>query len=116
MYRCLIFLFLFMTPVFAHDFSVALTDFNGRPLATEGGPALTLREAVTTALVAPYKDETPSGMEKVRRWQLAMKIQATHDIELTADDIALVKSLVAKAYGPMIVGQVWSILDPASVK
>jgi hypothetical protein len=116
MYRYLILLCLFVSPAWAHDFSTPLTDFRGKPLVTEDGSALTLREAVTTALVAPFKDENPSGTEKVKRWQLAAKLQASKDVELTADDIALIKNLVAKAYGPMIVGQVWAILDPASLK
>lgn len=37
------------------------------------------------------------------------------DPTLTADEITLIKKLVAKAYNPLVVGRTWELLDPASV-
>jgi hypothetical protein len=108
---------LFVTTANAADFTTVLVDLGGKPLVIEQGtPPMTLGDAVSAALVMPFKDESPSGQEKVKRWALALRVHAAKDIELTADDVTLIKNLVAKAYGPLIVGQVWEILDPASVK
>jgi len=97
------------------DFTVPLVGLDGKPLRTEEGP-MSLGDVAANALLSPHKDENPSGAEKVKRWSLAMRVHAAKDAELTADDIKLIKDLVAQAYAPLIVGQAWAILDPASVK
>jgi hypothetical protein len=112
----LIFAVLFAATANATDFTVVLVGLDGKPLVAEPGLPMTLGDAVSSALVSPFKDESPSGQEKVKRWALALRVHAAKDIELTADDITMIKNLVAKAFGPLIVGQVWEILDPASVR
>jgi hypothetical protein len=107
---------LLATTAWATDFTAVLSGLDGKPLVAEGVPSMTLGEVVANALVNQFKDENPSGQDKVKRWALALRIHAAKDIELTADEVKLIKDLVAKAYGPLVVGQVWSILDPASVK
>lgn len=82
----------------------------GRP--RESRPA-TLRGACANALVAQFQDEQNlSGEEKVKRYQLAMKIINEDAVDLPAADVALIQKLVAKVYGPLIVGQVWEMLEP----
>lgn len=98
------------------DFTTPLQNLNGTPLLMEGGASMTLGDAAANALISQYPDETPSGADKVKRWSLAMRVHSAQQVELTADDIKLVKDFVAKAFGPLVVGQVWAILDPASVK
>jgi hypothetical protein len=103
------------TPVYAIDFTTVLVDLAGKPIVIEEGP-MTLGAAAAAALVGQYKDDNPAGQDKVKRWALAMRVHNAKDIELTADDVKLIKDMVAKAYGPLIVGQVWAIVDPASAK
>lgn len=99
------------------NFTVTLQNLDGKPLIAEQETSpMTLGDAAANALVNQYRDENVSGQDKVKRWALALRIHKASDIELTADDVKLIKDLVAKAYGPLVVGQVWSILDPASVK
>jgi len=52
----------------------------------------------------------------VTHWALALRLHKASETELTAQDIALLKNLIAKVYDPLVVGQAWAILDPASVK
>jgi hypothetical protein len=107
---------LLSTAADAIDFTTVLSGLDGKPLVAEGVPTMTLGEVAANALVNSYKDENPTGQEKVKRWALALRIHAASEVELTADEVKLIKDLVAKLYGPLVVGQVWSILDPASVK
>jgi hypothetical protein len=74
---------------------------------------LTVRWAATKALTATFRDE-PSlpGDEKVARFHLALKVTREDQLDLKAEDVVLIKQLVGKMYGPVVVGQVWSILDP----
>lgn len=97
------------------DFSTVLLDMEGKSIdasATDKSPA-TVRKVVVGALIASYADEQNlGGDEKVKRWNLALKIQKEADpIDFKSDEIALMKKLVGKAYGPMIVGQVWEALE-----
>lgn len=78
----------------------------------------TLKSVAVEALQLSFADEQQiSGEEKVKRWVLATRIYANpENIDLTVGEIDLVKKLVGKAYGPLVVGQAWKILDLVSVK
>lgn len=104
-------------PAFAVDFATPIKTIDGTEMRKEDKSILTINEVTQNALLASYPDEQNlSGEEKVRRWVLAMKIDRQRkNPDLTADEIALIKKLIAKAYNPLIVGQSWSLLDPASV-
>ena len=73
---------------------------------------MTVRLAATRALTAMFKDEQSlAGDKKVVRFHLALKITDEDEPELKAEDIVLIKTLVGKMYGPVIVGRMWAILD-----
>ncbi len=79
----------------------------------------TLKYIVLEALQMIFNDEQGlSGEEKVKRWLLAVRIEATSeiDLDLTVEEIALIKRLVGKAYGPLIVGQTWEMLEGKSLQ
>lgn len=77
------------------------------------GPALTLRTVSQNALVAVFQDEQHlSGEDKLKRWELAMKVKRSPDpVDLTTDEVVLIKKLIGKAYGPVISGQAWQLLE-----
>jgi len=73
---------------------------------------LTLREAACGALMGVYKDETElSGQEKTRRWCLARKIYEDDKPDLQAEDLSLIKTLIAKRYSTAVVGRAWQMLE-----
>lgn len=78
----------------------------------QGNPAV-LRGVCIEALMAQFEDERNlSGEEKLKRFELALKIkQAVDPAEFTAEEIALMKKLIGKGYGPLIVGQTWKMLE-----
>jgi hypothetical protein len=55
------------------------------------------------------------GTEKQKRWHLATRIWTAEEvIELSVEEVALLKNLVDKAFpSPMVVGQAWDLLDPS---
>lgn len=108
------------TPVKIY-FLQSLINLDGSPLetVTAACPAcgratekrtLTLYSVCAEALLAQLRDENPPGEEKARRYQLALKITNEDEIELTPEEAVLIRSLVAKVYGPLVVGQVWELL------
>ena len=81
---------------------------------------LTLREVITNSLLAPppqgQRDQM-EGAEKARRYFLAIEIhKAKNQVELSVDDIKLIKDEIGRVYPPLIVGQAYEILDPPREK
>ena len=77
----------------------------------EAGPLL-LRHVLVTALNAPgprYQEETVE--EKFRRGFLAIEIHVKDEVELTAEDVAMMKKLVALGWAPVIVYRANQILE-----
>lgn len=104
------------------DFSTIITDADGAPIidcTTDcgGKPPLTLGRVSMRALTAIYNDEPSlSGEDKFRRGELAMRVYKGGSVALTAEDTALLKRLIAKGYGPLIVLKTWPLLDPVAGK
>ncbi len=95
------------------DLSKPLLDRAGHGLTDAHGP-VTLATAIAAALDTVTGDKAPlTGLEKMRRYRLAGRIlEAPAAAPLTLEEAALCKTLVGDGYGPLIVGQVWSVLEP----
>jgi len=74
---------------------------------------MTVCLAATRALAFAHRDEQDlPGDKKVERWHLALKLIDAGEPDLSVEELTLIKKLVGKMYGPVVVGQVWAILDP----
>lgn len=71
-----------------------------------------LRDVLCTALTSSPKDEQLLGVEKVRRFSLAQRVYSEDEIEFSAEDIVLCKTLIDKAYPTAVVAPAWMLLDP----
>lgn len=77
-----------------------------------GGKPFTLAAAAVTALLAEFKDEQIAGQQKADRYTLALAVHgAVGEIDQPVEDVALIKTLIGKAYSPLIVGQAWKMLE-----
>ena len=74
---------------------------------------ITLKSVTTEVLQLAFQDEQGlSGEEKAKRWVLATRVYANPgNIDLTIEEVSLIKKLIGKAYGPLIVGQAWEMLE-----
>ena len=74
---------------------------------------LTLKTVSVEALLANFSDEQSlSGEKKAKRYVLATRIYANpEELDLTIEEIAKIKQLIGKGYGPLIVGQAWDMLE-----
>lgn len=112
---------LIATPAYAIDFSKTIVDDSGKQLCSieikEGvecpeGKGLTLRIAARNALRFSFPDERDvSGDEKYKREELGQGLIGANDVKLKVEDIALIKKLIAKLYGPIVVYQAWNMLE-----
>jgi hypothetical protein len=99
------------------DFSTPILDLDGTPAKNEAGKDTTLGSLAVAALLAVLpEDRTEPAEQRARRGWLAQKIHdAPEPIELTAEQVAQLKALIGKVFGPLAVMRAWALLDPASV-
>jgi len=100
------------------NFDTTFKQLNGDDLkdggaATAGVDAvLSLKVVSVNSLLAPFEvDKNLSGEEKLRRYLLATKIHAGGEVDLTAEDISLLKLLIGRGYSALIVGQAFLMLE-----
>jgi hypothetical protein len=113
-------------PAHAVDFNKAFVDDDGvtiwtcveyermaNPPKCLRSSELTLLRAARNGLGTKFQDEPNlSGDESYKRGDLAQELSKP-DIKLKAEDIALIKKLIAKLYPPTVVFQAWRELDPS---
>jgi len=95
-----------------------LKDLSGKPIkdGSEDGEDLTLKTIICNSLGGGYQEEKgvlkPS--EVTMRYSLSVDIfKANSEIELTSNEVELIKKLVVKAYPQALIsGQAISMIDP----
>lgn len=99
------------------NFAQVLTGLDGKPIMDGAGSSakpLTLSTVAVYALEATLEeDRQSSGEQKFQLDQLARKVYDNRDAVLTVDETALLKKRIGEAYGPLVVGAAWRLLDPA---
>lgn len=96
------------------NFSAVITNLDGKPMkqpALEGAdsPDATLAWIAAEAMLRSVTDK--EGEAKYKVYSLAMKIGGGGEIDLPPEEIALIKAKVGEAYGPLIVGRAFDLLN-----
>lgn len=89
---------------------IPLKDLDGNVLKDNDKDA-TVARTVSGALVAGIKGEETSPTDAADRYDLAVRLRNSDEIDLSSEEIALCKKMVAKVYPPIISGQVAKILE-----
>ena len=94
------------------NFFQDLIGYDEEPLK-EGDKVITLAMICCNALMSQTEEDAKlSGEDKLKRFDLATFIYASKGFcEMKVEDVALIKTLVGKFYGPMVVGPVWKLLE-----
>ena len=94
------------------DFSAVIKDLDGDPVK-DGEKDATLGRVACSALLASYADEQGLRAEdKVKRFRLAEVAAKGGEQEMKVEDVALLKSLIGKAFAPLIVARAHDIIEP----
>jgi hypothetical protein len=98
------------------NFEQTLKDMDGKDI-TEGKEkkVLTLDKVCVNALLSENQDDRQSGEDKLKVFQLAKKIYGAGEVEVTAEEIVLIKNKVGRFYLPLVVGQVYEILEKTPI-
>jgi len=89
------------------NFDRIVKNIDGTDLVENGKPGK-MATAICNALMIA---DDGSGEEKLQRYNLAVKIYAGGDIDLSVNDCHLIKRLVEKYHGPLVVGQIVPVLE-----
>ena len=68
----------------------------------------TVKMAIVNAVLSPVQKE--SGIEKVKKYELAKKVYSSDEVDLNEDEIKTIKDAVGENFAPIIVGQVYELL------
>ena len=78
-----------------------------KPNSTE---SFCLKDATIEALLAP--EENLSGEEKAKRYLMATRIYANPEgPDFSLEELGIIKKVIGKGYGPLVVGQAWGMLE-----
>ena len=86
-----------------------LVDLKGKAIK-DGTEDLTLRAVCVSALLGANKEQD-GGLGKYKSFQLAKKIEESKEVILTSEEITGLKKLVDAFFGPLVVGQVYDLLE-----
>ena len=68
----------------------------------------TAKLVIVNAILSPVEKE--SGIDKVKKYELAKKVYASDEVDLNEDEIKLIKDRVGEGFAPIIVGQIFELL------
>ncbi len=68
----------------------------------------TIKQAIVNAVLSPVEKET--GVEKVRKYELAKRVYTDDNVDLNEDEIKLIKERVGECFAPIVVGQIFELL------
>ncbi len=93
-----------------------MRDLEGQALqvpSTTGTKDATLAIVATKALLDA--DVREDGAAKVRAFNLALRVHAGGEVDLSAEEIVLIKERIGLLYGPVVVGPAWALLEQRPV-
>lgn len=82
----------------------AMKDNDGKGNAIDA----TVKLAIVNAVLSPVEKE--SGVDKVKKYELAKKVFNADEVDLNEDEIKLIKDSVGKGFAPIVVGQIFELL------
>lgn len=88
------------------DLSGEIKDINGNSLKEPK----TIKEIIVDAVLSTEENE--KGATKYEKYKLATRINEseTGEVDLSAEDVVLIKDMIGKNYVPLVVGQIYNIL------
>lgn len=95
-----------------------ILDLQGKPVVMDK-QTLNVADCCTIALLNVYPDEqSQTVQQKLLRYKLANKFSQMNGTvpSMSAEETAEVKVCVAKYWSPLVVGRVFEVIDPDSMK
>lgn len=91
------------------DLNIAMLNENGESFK-DNETLLTLGVIIKRALLTPQRDD--SAAVKVDKFETFVKVSNSElEVDLSTDDIVLIKKCIGESFGQIIVGQTYRLLE-----
>ena len=99
------------------NFNQILKSLDGNSILLDNEEEFSFRKAAVGALLGSGgNDATLTGTKKAERYELALKVSTAEGaVEVTTQEVEEIKKVVGDTYAPIVVGQVFRILDGAFI-
>ena|SRR6185436_12502090 len=87
-----------------------LKNYEGKEILEDDKP-ITLRDVFSIGLNSQLPDEKMTADQKAKIFQITTKLYTNNEVDLTVDQLALIKEQVGKVYNPLVYGRVCEIID-----
>jgi hypothetical protein len=96
-----------------YDLTVPLHNLNNVQITDAEAPeGYTLRTVLTRCALHVARGKTPGAAEKLQAYALAKRIaMANAFIDLSAEEVAFLKEQAGAMWTPLVMGQVWEMLE-----
>lgn len=89
---------------------VPLLDLKGN-VVLNGKEPVSLKDICSDAL-GNYVDQGMSGTQKLVNFAIGLRIaQSESEVELSAEELAIIKDVVGKSYSPLVVGRLNELIE-----
>jgi hypothetical protein len=93
------------------NFDSKLLHLDGQVLKNRDAD-FTLKSAAIEALMnIAESDRTAKGEDKFKRYELAVKVNAGGEVEITPEEATLLKQRIGEVYGPAVIGPAYKLLN-----
>ena len=93
------------------NFDSPITNLKGITLEGEDKENVILKNICVNALMTEIPNNNDTGEIKLKRFNLAQKIYVGGKIEVTAEEVALLKERIGLCFSTLIVGRAWELLE-----
>ena len=94
------------------DFSKKILGVKGEAIKQQDETDMTLGGVTANALLSVFDSERNlDGASKAKRFKLAMRVIDGGEQDLQVEEVAEIKKVIALAYGPLIVGRAYEIIE-----
>jgi hypothetical protein len=81
-----------------------------QPLQGEQGRNLTLKDICISSVLTPMQDDTQE--QKFKKWEIFKRLRdADAIVELSAEEISIIKKAMGKLSPPLVMGQCFELLE-----
>lgn len=88
-----------------------ILDLDDLPIIVDNA-GLTLRKVIQSSLINQLpSDQSMTGEKKLKAFNIAIDSRG-ESLDLKAEDLAFVKSRIGMAYGPLVVGRAFTLMEP----
>lgn len=88
-----------------------ITNFNGDELKGKDGEEITLKKVCVDALLAEVVNEQTSGNVRMERFKLAKKIHDSDMINLTVEELSMIKERIPKTWNTLVTGMAFQLIE-----